>query len=33
MALFSRKNAEKQQLRVSAEPSYRSYAVGARLSF
>lgn len=30
---FVGKNAEKQQLRVSAEPSYRSYAVGARLSF
>ena len=27
------KNADKQQLRISGEPSYRSYALGARVSF
>lgn len=27
------KNADKQQLRIGAEPAYRSYAIGARVSF
>jgi hypothetical protein len=30
---FIGKNADKQQLRIGGEPDYRSYALGARVSF